>query len=108
MTWPLPRPNPPPLFFCFPRPQKFPPPQVGSIFAVVNTDFVEIADEDIMVVEIVLVDIEQANTKAALVQVVYAHHSSSSRYPPSFLAVVEVLCIISHLVLLIYTIYSID
>ena len=66
MTWPLPRPNPPPC--CCPRPLKFPPPFVEGIVVVEDTDSVGIAVEGIEVVDIV-----QADTKDALIQLAYAH-----------------------------------
>ena len=78
------------------------------IIAVADADYVGIVAEDIMIIEIMLLDIEQADTEAALVQLASSHHSSSSRYPPYFLAAAEVLFNISHRVLLIYKIYSID
>ena len=73
---------------------------------MVDIDFVDIVVEDIVVVEIVLVDIEQDGTKLPLIHLTSAHHSSSSRYPPYFLAVDKVICSRSHRVLLIYKIYS--
>ena len=58
-----------------------------------------------MVVDIA-VDIEQDDIEATLIQLAYAHHFSSSRYPSSFLAAVEVLFNIFHHDLLIYKIYN--
>ena len=70
-----------------------------------DTDSVDIAAEDIVDDEIVLADIEKVNIEDALVRLASSHHSSSSRYPPFSLAATEVLCNISHHVLLIYKIY---
>ena len=66
-------------------------PFVEGIVVVVDTDFAGIAAKDIVVVDIVVVDIEQADTEAVLVHLAFSHHFSSSRYPPSFLAVDKVL-----------------
>ena len=73
-----------------------------------DTDFVSIAAEDIVVVDIVAVDIEQDDTEAALVHLASAHHFSLSRCPSYFLTVAEVLCSLLHHDLLIYKIYNTD
>ena len=71
-----------------------------------DTNFVGIATEDIVVVEIVLVDIKQAGMELALIQLASAHHYSPSRYPPYSHATTEMIYNISHCVLQIYKIYN--
>ena len=69
--------------------------------------FVEDIDSSGIVGEgIAVVDIVQDDTKVALVHLASSHHFSLSRYPLSFLAVVEVLCSLFHHGLLIYKIYN--
>ena len=86
--------------------KNFHPPFAEGIVVVVDTDFVDNVAEDTVVVEIVMMDIEQDDTEVALIQLAYAHHFWSSRYPSSFPAVMEVLYIIFHHDLLIYKIYN--
>ena len=58
-----------------------------GIVVVEDTDSVGISIEGVFIVDIV-----QANTEAALVHLASSHHFSLSRYPSSFLGVVEMLC----------------
>ena len=106
MTWPLRRPNPPPFFVL--GLENFHPTFAEGIVAVAVTGSAGIVVEGNKVVDIMVVDIEQADTEPGLVQLAYAHHFSSSGYPPSFPAAAEVLCSIFRLGLLIYKIYSTD
>ena len=46
MTWPLPQPNPPPPYCC-PALKNFHPPLVEGSFVATDTDYVDIAAEDI-------------------------------------------------------------
>ena len=55
-----------------------------------------------------VVDIVQADTKAALIQLAYAHDFSLSRCPSYFLAVAEMFCNLFHRDLLSYKIHNID
>ena len=74
-----------------------------GIVVVECIDFICIAVEDILIV-----DIAKANTEAALIHLAYAHHFSLSRYPLFSLVAAEVLCNISHHGLLIDESYSIN
>ena len=106
MICPLPQPNPPPPYCC-PLPRKFPhPPLAKGRVVAADTDSVDIVVEDIMVIEIVLVDIEQDDSKVALVELACAHHSSSSRYPSFSLATAKIIYNISNRLLHIYKIYN--
>ena len=107
MIWSLPRPNPPPPCCCH-RPQKFPAPLVEGSVVTADNDFVDIAIEDIVVVEILLAHIDQADTQDVLVQRASSHHLSSSRYPSFSLAAAEMLCNLSRCVLQTYKIYNTD
>ena len=51
---------------------------------MVDIDFVVIVDNDIVFGDITVMDIEQADTEPALLQLASSHHFSSSMYPPSF------------------------
>ena len=73
------------------------------IVVVEDNYFFGIAAEGIAVV-----DIAQADTKAAVVQLAYANHFSFSRCPSYFLAVDEMLCNLFHHDRLIYKIYNTD
>ena len=73
-----------------------------------DTGLIDIMVEDIVVFKIALVDIKHVGTRLMLVQLASAHHSSASRYPLFFLAIVEMLRNISHRVLHIYKIYNTD
>ena len=74
--------------------KNFQAPFAEGIVVVVDTGSIDIVAEDTEVVDIVVVDIEQDDTEAALVQLTFSHHFSSSRYPPSFPAAAKVLCIL--------------
>ena len=76
--------------------KNFHPHFVEGIFVVVDTNLANI----------MVVDIEKADTKVVLIQLAFAHHFSLSRYPLFFPAVVELLCSIFHHGLLIYKIYN--
>ena len=54
--------------------ESFHPPFVKGIIVVVDIDFVGIAVEGTVVVDIVVVDIEQDDTEDTLIQLAYAHN----------------------------------
>ena len=79
------------------------PPFVEGIVVVEDTGLIDIAVEDIVVV-----DTAQAETEAMLIQLALVTNSSLGRYSSFSLGATEVLCNPFHHVLPIYKIYNTD